>query len=55
MTKWLKIGLRGVHQNVAQHLNSLPAKFGDEIRRGPRDKGFKFFDYPALYLGNGAR
>ena len=42
VTKRLKIGLCGFHQNVAQCLNSLPAKFGDEIQ-SPLDRGAQSF------------
>jgi len=31
VTKWLKLGSCSFHSNVVQCLNSLPAKFDDEI------------------------
>jgi len=39
VTKLLQLGSGTFHWNVAQCLNSLPAKFDDKIRRGPLDLG----------------
>ena len=49
------------YSNVAQCLNSLPAKFDSEIRRGPFDRGAQTgvgwfsIEFATLYLENGVR
>jgi len=41
VTKWLKRGSCSFHYNVAQRISSLPAKFNNEIRKGPLDRGLE--------------
>ena len=61
MTKRVKLGSCSLYYNIAKCLNSLPAKFDYEIRRGPLDRmvqtgvGWFSIEVATLYLGNGAR
>jgi len=43
VTKRLKVGSCGFHQNVALRLNFLPTKFDHKLRRGPLDMKAQFF------------
>jgi len=43
VTKRLNIESCGFHHNAAECLKSSLAKFGNEVRKGPLDRGWEFF------------